>query len=359
MPKVSVIIPVCNVEKYLCGCLDSVLGQTLKDIEVIAVDDGSTDGSVGILDGYAARDPRVRVIRQTNAGAGAARNTALEVATGEYLSFVDGDDWMDSRMLSAMFVAAVKGNADVAACGFFYYDESTGRDYRRVELCPGVCRAPFAPTDIRGNVFTALRIQTWNKLFLRSFVKRQELRFQDQPRVNDLAFVAECVALAERIVVIPDAYYHYRKNQGENLSSKIDLYPDMSVRAWLHVKDVLLAKGVFPAFKCAFDRASAGSVFDVITRISDLRVLQRYYERLQVEFLPLLGLAPENVFEAHRTIFNADGPLSTLMTALACERASHLRDRERLFCHQQLFEDLKAGRFLSVLRKLFRRKVCV
>ena len=97
MPKVSVIIPVFNVEEYLGECLDSILGQTLREIEVVCVDDGSTDGSAAILDTYAAKDGRVKVLRQPNAGAGAARNAGLAVATGEYLLFCDPDDWCEKR----------------------------------------------------------------------------------------------------------------------------------------------------------------------------------------------------------------------------------------------------------------------
>ena len=97
MPRISVIIPVCNATSWLCDCLDTVLGQTLRDIEILCVDDGSTDGSVSILEGYGAKDPRVRVLRQLeNLGQGAARNRGLEDANGEYVYFMDADDELAS-----------------------------------------------------------------------------------------------------------------------------------------------------------------------------------------------------------------------------------------------------------------------
>ena len=116
MPKVSVITPVYNVETYLRQCLDSVLNQTLRDIEIICVDDGSTDGSAAILEEYAAKDSRIKVVKQENAGAGAARNAGLSVAKGEWLSILDADDEFSPNMLSEMVEAGERNSADVVAC---------------------------------------------------------------------------------------------------------------------------------------------------------------------------------------------------------------------------------------------------
>ena len=114
MVKVSVIIPVYNVEPYLKQCMDSVVGQTLKDIEIICVDDGSTDGSLDILREYAAEDNRIQIIEQKNAGAGAARNNGMRHATGKYLSFLDSDDFFEPRMLEKAYDLAEKDQADLS-----------------------------------------------------------------------------------------------------------------------------------------------------------------------------------------------------------------------------------------------------
>ena len=111
MPKVSVIIPVYNVEKYLHECLDSLLNQTLKDIEIIAVDDGSTDSSLKILKDYAKKDKRLKVLTQENKGAGAARNLGMKHATGSYLSILDSDDYFDHSMLELLYKKAEKTKA--------------------------------------------------------------------------------------------------------------------------------------------------------------------------------------------------------------------------------------------------------
>lgn len=115
-PKISIIIPVYNVEPYLRRCLDSVIGQTYKNLEIILVDDGSTDGSGAVCDAYAARDVRVRVIHTENRGAFAARNRALDMANGNYIGFVDADDWLDTNMYQTLMSLALEHSADIAQC---------------------------------------------------------------------------------------------------------------------------------------------------------------------------------------------------------------------------------------------------
>ena len=114
--KVSVIIPVYNVEQYLNQCLDSVINQTLKDIEIICVDDGSTDNSFKMLEEYAQKDNRIKVIHQKNKGAAAARNEGLYIAQGKYLSFLDSDDFFEIDMLEQMYNCAEKYNTDIVVC---------------------------------------------------------------------------------------------------------------------------------------------------------------------------------------------------------------------------------------------------
>ena len=121
--KVSVILPVYNVSDYLRQCMDSIVGQTLKDIEIICVDDGSTDDSLAILKEYEAKDQRVKVIQQANAGAGAARNKGLEIATGEYLSFLDSDDFVDVNMYEQLYLKAKAKDIDVVYCNCNIYKD--------------------------------------------------------------------------------------------------------------------------------------------------------------------------------------------------------------------------------------------
>ena len=128
MPQVSVIVPVYNTEKYLAQCVDSILAQTLRDIEVILVDDGSTDNSPAICDSYKSRDERIKVIHQQNKGLSAARNAGIRIASGKYIAFVDSDDFVDCKMYECMLHLAESENVPLVICtGFYYSDKDTNR----------------------------------------------------------------------------------------------------------------------------------------------------------------------------------------------------------------------------------------
>lgn len=325
MPQVSVIIPVYNAERYLRQCLDSILAQTLKDIEVICVDDGSEDATADILAEYSAKDLRVRVLRQEKAGAGAARNLCLDRAVGDYLLFCDGDDWLDQDMVRALHRAACAKAADIAVSGVRYFDQMQQADFKVRPLPRKVLdlAQPFAPEDLGDELFSSLRIQTWNKLFRREFVRAQSLRFQEQPRVNDLAFVASAVTLAERIVAIPGTYYHYRKNQGGNLSSKINQFPDMSAMAWLRVRENLTAHGIFEKFRRPFEMAASQALVEVMVSVTDIAVARDFYRRIRDELIPKLGLQEVSSVPAARVFFAEEDPLAFYMEALSTARARH------------------------------------
>ena len=128
MPKISVIIPVYNTEKYLSRCLDSVVNQTFKDLEIICVNDGSTDNSNEILDRYASKDNRITVINQKNGGLSAARNTGLRHASGQYIGFVDSDDWIDIDYYECLIGLAEKNNADIVMAGMRVVDQDNISD---------------------------------------------------------------------------------------------------------------------------------------------------------------------------------------------------------------------------------------
>ena len=130
MPTVSVIVPVYNVEKYIHRCVDSILGQTFSDLELIRVDDGSPDNCPSICDEYAAKDNRVRVIHQENRGLSAARNAGLDVMAGEFVSFVDSDDWLEDSFLEVMLKHIWNEESDIAMCGVRKVWQENVEDYR-------------------------------------------------------------------------------------------------------------------------------------------------------------------------------------------------------------------------------------
>ena len=130
--KVSIIIPVYNVEKYLRQCLDSIVNQTLKEIEVICINDGSTDNSPIILEEYEKKDPRIRVITQENMGSGVARNRAIQQAKGKYIGFMDSDDWADPTMFEKLYENAELNNSDIVMCPMLIINES-GQGLSRID----------------------------------------------------------------------------------------------------------------------------------------------------------------------------------------------------------------------------------
>lgn len=123
-PQISVIVPIYNVEKYLSKCIDSIINQTLTNIEIILVNDGSTDNSGKIIDEYAKKDSRIKVIHKKNGGQGSARNAGLDIAKGEYIGFVDSDDWIDSNMYESLYNAAISNNSDIVVCNRKVFDEN-------------------------------------------------------------------------------------------------------------------------------------------------------------------------------------------------------------------------------------------
>ena len=247
--KVSVIIPVYNAERYLRKCLDSVLNQTLRDIEIICVDDSSTDDSLKILNEYAVRDSRVRVITQENGGAGKARNTGMDAASGEFLSFLDADDFFETSMLEEAWKKAVSDWDDLVVFGSDQYFEEVSEGEKkkgsfvrknwviRLSEIP-----PFQPFNFRqmtDNVFKVFVGWAWDKLFRTSFVKKHGLRFQEQRSSNDMLFVFSAIVLAERISVLPDVYAHQRRDAADSVSKTREKSWDCFYSALMALRDRL------------------------------------------------------------------------------------------------------------------------
>ena len=214
-PFVSVIIPVYNVEKYLRQCLDSVVNQTLREIEIICVDDGSTDSSPAVLAEYAARDSRVRVITQENRSAGAARNAGMKIARGDYLSFLDADDVFDPDMLRKMFLDADARDADVVICRADRFSDSlevrTPAPWTvRTEILDVPATTVFSYKNFCRDAFSFCIGWTWDKLFSRRFIEEQGLTFSETRSTNDAYFTFLSVLFARRISFVDRVFVHQR-----------------------------------------------------------------------------------------------------------------------------------------------------
>ena len=215
MPKISIIVPVYNVEKYLSVCLDSLLSQTLTDIEIICVNDGSTDGSLHILSEYAKHDSRIMLINKANEGAAAARNTGMIAAHGEYIGFVDSDDWVDKDYFEKLYHEAVVKNADIARAPYNY----SYRDYEIEErnLKPVIKEKYSNNENLDVNDHSVV---IWNAIYKKDFLKRNNIMFFDElPCANDISFTARTTFLSEKTVPVIGTNYHYRQNVDNQLTT--------------------------------------------------------------------------------------------------------------------------------------------
>lgn len=223
-PKVSIIVPIYNVEKYLNRCMDSLLNQTLKDIEIIMVDDGSPDRCPQMCDEYAKRDSRIKVIHKKNAGLGYARNSGLEVATGEYVAFVDSDDYVSINMYEKLYQTALADDADCVLSG--YYDVITDekilphKDCKSILQFKGdasirVLRRMLGIDPKRREVFEC-SFSVWHGLYRLSTIKHNGVSFCSERDYisEDLVFHVSFIPYCKSITMIPDLLYYYCKNEG-------------------------------------------------------------------------------------------------------------------------------------------------
>ena len=237
MVDVSVIIPVYNASKHLEECIRSVCAQTLANIEIICVDDCSTDNSLETLYRLQKNDSRIVILTQENAGAGAARNHGLKYAKGKYLSFLDADDFFDPQMLEKAYAKAEEDQAELVIFKADFYNEKLHTFSPcvygvRESMLP--MHRPFAGVEIEKDIFKTVVGWAWDKLFLADFVRENDLRFQEQRTSNDLLFVFSALAKAQRITTLPDTLAHQRRHAGATLSVTRE-------KSWMCFYDALIA----------------------------------------------------------------------------------------------------------------------
>lgn len=209
-PKVSVIIPVYNVEEYLPKCLDSVINQTLKDIEIICINDGSTDNSLGILNEYASKDNRIKIIDQENQGVSSARNKGIAIARGEYLAFLDGDDFFDTTLLEKVYKEIIKKNTDILIFGTYEFNSEGYKNIRwDMQLLQDFTEEKLAQNQLE--LFIHLLHSLWDKLYRTDFIKKNNILFPTDVKVaEDNIFVLETYLKHASYAFLPECLYYYR-----------------------------------------------------------------------------------------------------------------------------------------------------
>lgn len=240
--KVSIIVPVKNIERYLSKCLDTLINQTLKEIEIICVNDGSTDSSMEILKEYAKEDSRIIIIdNKESKGQAHARNRGLEVARGKYIGFVDGDDWVDVTMFEKLYNSAVEGNTDITMCANYLYDEFSRAVIKDNDYYNLTCFDSTFDNEVFSHYDTKkflldINVVLWNKLYKREFMENINARFIEDYIYEDLPFFFFTYLKARRVNLIRDSLYYYRINrQGSTMANdgaKILDRIDMALVTW-------------------------------------------------------------------------------------------------------------------------------
>lgn len=222
-PKVSVVVPIYGVEKYLKQCVDSLLAQTLKEIEIILVDDGSLDKCPQMVDAYAALDPRVVAVHQENGGYGRAVNHGIEVAQGEYIGILESDDWVEPDMYEKLYASAKANKTDITKGGFYQYNSFQEKDKQnKIWKHPhqDLFAAPASVFSIEEwPLLIAFHASVWSSIYASHFIKQQKMIESKAASYQDFPFMAEAVCRAKRITVVPEAFVHYRMEEGQNSST--------------------------------------------------------------------------------------------------------------------------------------------
>jgi len=261
-PKVSVIIPVYNVETWLDECMVSVVNQTFTEFEVILIDDGSTDGSAEKCDEWAERDDRISCIHKRNEGPSKTRNMGLHLAKGEYVSFVDADDWLDVTFLEKLHSAAEGEDADIAECDFYRYNNKTGE--KTIRLCYGCIGQSYTWEErlVYGN--TAI----WKCLVRKKLLEVNEIEFPDC-HSEARAVYGLMVVLANKIVNVREPLYYYRRLRTASLSEKPQIRSNedavMGIQAMKILLDNFKKRGLYTQYELCLEHAVKYKLSDLLS----------------------------------------------------------------------------------------------
>lgn len=240
MAEVSIIVPVYQVEKYIRQCVDSILAQTFTDFELILVDDGSKDKSGQICDEYARMDTRVKVIHKENGGAADTRNRGMDQAVGNYVMFVDSDDYIAPTMIEYLYQNILNENADIAVCNYLYFFENDRKkDFStnvKSEVLTGKEIFYYRKNERNYGFWTVV----WNKLMKRETVGK--VRFRSGKYYEDEFWANEIYQMDIKIVTIPDCLYYYRQHENSTMRQKkiarsLDLIEAYQERIYIYLKE--------------------------------------------------------------------------------------------------------------------------
>lgn len=270
MSLISIIIPVYNAELYIKKCLKSVISQTLNNIEIVCVDDGSTDDTGRILDEYAKIDKRIKVVHQENYGLPMARKTGIEIASGEYIAFVDSDDWVQEDMYEKMYLYAEKFDVDAVYVGYFSI-----KDNSSIKVLPGIEPGLYTDTGDKAiykilyNIEKSKRILSWSYwtyLFKKEKIYDYVMKVKDIEQGEDMVGVWSFLVNAKKLYILDEAYYYYNVRPGSSCRKENPNYLTNMNIAYILLKQEFEMRShatyLLKILKCAmFDIVQSGNCF--------------------------------------------------------------------------------------------------
>lgn len=261
--KISVIVPVYNTEKYLKKCIDSILNQSFEEFEIIIINDGSTDGSLAIIEEYQAKYDNIVVINKQNEGQGVARNKALEISKGEYIAFVDSDDYIECTMLQSMYTKSLKNDLDIVVCNYKFVDINGHRirddnillnDNEIIDKMECIKRF-LVTNEIEGF--------SWNKLFKKQLFDTTNIRYPEGMKYEDIPTIVSVLVNANRIGFINEEFYNYFLRENSTVSTKTKKNTEDYVKAYFMVGDIL-EKNFNDRFQNEYDYFYSSRIVNIV-----------------------------------------------------------------------------------------------
>lgn len=290
MAKVSIIVPTYNVENYLRECMDSIVRQTLADIEVICINDGSKDHSLDILKEYAQKDSRIIIVDKENGGYGIGMNIGLERATGEYIGIVEPDDFVPLNMYEDLYKVAKENNLDFVKADFYRFtrDEKSGNMslvYNHLDSSGENYNQVINPSETP--FVTKFIMNTWSGIYKRSFIEEYHIRHNETPGASfqDNGFFWQTFIYAKRCMFLNKPYYMNRRDNPNSSVNSTEKVYCMNVE-YDHIRDIFMQKGneeLWERFKYYYNLKRYHNYMFTITRISDV-FKKEYVERISKEF---------------------------------------------------------------------------
>ncbi len=278
--KISILVPCYNVEKFLRQCMDSIVNQSFKDLEIICINDGSTDGTLEILQEYASRDERIVIIDKKNSGYGASMNMGLNAASGEYLGIVESDDYIEPDMFEKLYATAKEHDLDYVRCHFRYVGEVLTKSGKCIYIGLAENRV-FSPAEMK-KVFL-IPPSIWAAMYRTDMLRRNDVKFLETPGASfqDTSFAFKTLASSKRAMIISDILHNYRINGDSSVSSPGKVFfvcdEDSEIRRWVN------EKGLYEEYKEILARRAFGSYRWNYQRLKLLTLKRQFMERWSKE----------------------------------------------------------------------------